>query len=61
MGLQRLQRRPLAVLKENVQEPIIALVRRCHEELRATRGVVMSAAAFNVEYGLMTWQGWATS
>jgi phosphoserine phosphatase RsbX len=45
------------VLKENVQEPIIALVRRCHEELRATRGVVMSAAAFNVEYGLMTWIG----
>jgi phosphoserine phosphatase RsbX len=46
-----------SVLEERAREPVIALVRRCHEELRATRGVVMSAASFNIAYGLMTWLG----
>jgi hypothetical protein len=45
------------VIRERAQEPVIALIRRCHEELRATRGVVMSAASFNIAYGLMTWLG----
>jgi phosphoserine phosphatase RsbX len=46
-----------SMLEERAREPVIALVRRCHEELRATRGVVMSAASFNIAYGLMTWLG----
>jgi phosphoserine phosphatase RsbX len=49
--------RAVRVLEESAQEPIIALVRRCHEELRATRGVVTSVASFNISYGLMTWLG----
>ncbi len=46
-----------AVLEAHADEPVIALVRRCHESLRATRGVVMSVASFNVPHGLMTWLG----
>jgi phosphoserine phosphatase RsbX len=45
------------VLEDSAQEPIIALVRRCHEELRPTRGAVMSVASFAISYGLMTWMG----
>jgi negative regulator of sigma-B (phosphoserine phosphatase) len=49
--------RAVRVLEEGAHEPIIALMRRCHEELRATRGAVMSVASFNISYGLMTWLG----
>src|SRR5919201_1803066 len=35
------------ILEEHAHEPLIALVRRCHEGLLNTRGVVMSLAAFN--------------
>ena len=50
-------RKAVRILEENSREPVIALVRRCHEQLRATRGVVMSVASFAVPYGLMTWIG----
>lgn len=46
-----------AVLEAHADEPVIALVRRCHESLRATRAVVMSLASFNTAHGLMTWLG----
>jgi phosphoserine phosphatase RsbX len=45
------------VLEGSAPEPIIALVQRCHQELRATRGVVMSIASFSISYGLMSWMG----
>jgi hypothetical protein len=35
----------------------MSLVQRCHEELRATRGVAMSIASINVGRGLVTWLG----
>jgi len=38
-------------------QPVISMVRCCHESLRGTRGVVMSLASFNFTYGLMTWLG----
>jgi len=44
-------------LKENPDEPVIPLLNRCHENLRATRGVVLSMAAFNAVDGTMTWLG----
>jgi negative regulator of sigma-B (phosphoserine phosphatase) len=47
----------VSVLEDSAPEPIIALVQRCHQELRATRGVVMSIASFSISYGLMTWMG----
>ena len=45
------------VLEHAAELPLIALVQRCHEELRDTRGVVMSVAAFTFSYGLMAWMG----
>ena len=38
-------------------EPIISLVERCHQKLRATRGVVLSLAYIDSEHGMMTWLG----
>src|SRR5262245_42239001 len=48
-------RRASAILKKYAEEPVIALVQRCHHELRETRGVVISVASFNTRHGLMTW------
>jgi serine phosphatase RsbU (regulator of sigma subunit) len=47
----------VATLERHADESVIALVRRCHENLRATRGVVMSLASFNGFDGTMTWLG----
>ena len=44
-------------LKERAEEPLIALVQRCHEKLRSTRGVVLSLASIDTSHGLMTWLG----
>jgi phosphoserine phosphatase RsbX len=46
-----------ALLRSSADEPIISLVERCHEKLRATRGVVMSLAFIDLEHGMMTWLG----
>ncbi len=44
-------------LKNGIGEPIISLVKACHEKLRSTRGVVLSVASVDVTHGLMTWLG----
>ena len=46
-----------ATLEKHAAEPVMTLVQRCHEALRATRGVAMSIASFNVARGLLTWLG----
>jgi hypothetical protein len=46
-----------AFLRSSADEPIISLVERCHEKLRATRGVVMSLAFIDSAHGMMTWLG----
>ena len=46
-----------SILEAYAGEPVIALIGRCHEGLRATRGVAMSVASFNVSQGLITWLG----
>ena len=46
-----------AILSEHSHEPIISLVRRCHERLRTMRGVVLSLASIDASHGLMTWLG----
>ena len=46
-----------ALLRSSADEPIISLVERCHEKLRATRGVVLSLASIDPEHGMMTWLG----
>jgi phosphoserine phosphatase RsbX len=45
------------ILEAHPDEPVIKLVGRCHENLRGTRGVVMSLASFHIRDGLMTWLG----
>jgi negative regulator of sigma-B (phosphoserine phosphatase) len=46
-----------SILRAQPQEPVISLVRRCHESLRSSRGVVMSVVSFDTSHGLMTWLG----
>ncbi|MGA9780053.1 MAG: SpoIIE family protein phosphatase [Verrucomicrobiia bacterium] len=45
------------VLKEHKQESVISLVRRCHEKLTKTRGVVMTLASLHALEGTLTWLG----
>ena len=46
-----------AILEAHAEESVIALIRRCHDGLRATRGVAMSVASFNLSEALITWLG----
>jgi phosphoserine phosphatase RsbX len=47
----------VSILKANAREPVISLVERCHEGLRATRGAVLSLASIDPQHGMMTWLG----
>jgi negative regulator of sigma-B (phosphoserine phosphatase) len=46
-----------ALLRSSVDEPVISLVELCHEQLKTTRGVVMSLAFVSPEQKMMTWIG----
>ncbi len=39
----------------HAREPLVAIFQRCHDALRATRGVVMSLAAIDADHGLLSW------
>jgi negative regulator of sigma-B (phosphoserine phosphatase) len=45
------------VLTTYAREPVQALVQRCHEKLRNTRGAVMSLASLNGTESSITWIG----
>lgn len=45
------------VLERHAGEALVELVRRCHQELRGTRGVVMSLALFHAAERRMSWVG----
>ncbi|HKF51919.1 MAG TPA: SpoIIE family protein phosphatase [Candidatus Acidoferrales bacterium] len=45
------------VLEQNARESVLTLVRLCHEELKPTRGVVMSLASFKASDATVTWLG----
>lgn len=45
------------VLKSRPHEPLVPLISRCHEELRGTRGAVISMASINHVEKVMTWAG----
>ncbi len=47
----------VAVLASHPGEPPSALIRRCHEALRLTRGAVMALAWFDPRQETMTWLG----
>jgi negative regulator of sigma-B (phosphoserine phosphatase) len=50
-------RAAVAVLDEHSREPMASLVRRCHESLTETRGVVMTTAFLDATAKTMTWLG----
>ena len=47
----------VAALEDSAPESVISLLRRCHERLMKTRGVVMSLAFFNAQDSTLTWVG----
>ena len=47
----------LATLRQFPSAPLPVLFARCHEGLRRTRGVVLSAASFRAREGTMAWLG----
>ncbi len=47
----------IAALEAFAHESIIALLKRCNEQVRNTRGVVMSLALINVNEETLTWLG----
>jgi negative regulator of sigma-B (phosphoserine phosphatase) len=46
-----------SILGSFAEEPLIAIMRRCHAGLRGTRGVTMSMASIDFRNALMTWLG----
>jgi negative regulator of sigma-B (phosphoserine phosphatase) len=49
--------RAVLTLESHAEESVIALVRRCHEDLRGTRGAVISLASFSSRDNTVTWMG----
>jgi phosphoserine phosphatase RsbX len=47
----------IEVLERYARESVVALIQRCHERLRGTRGAVMSLASFREADSTMTWLG----
>jgi hypothetical protein len=45
------------ILSASPEEPVRALVERCHEGLRRTRGAVITLASFDARRSAMTWAG----
>jgi len=50
-------RRAADILDNYAGEPVIALVKRCHEALMKMRGVVLTVAKLNTAENTMTWLG----
>jgi negative regulator of sigma-B (phosphoserine phosphatase) len=47
----------IATLEAHPEEPVIALLKRCHEALKGTRGAALSLVSFNRTYSTITWLG----
>lgn len=47
----------VSVLENHAHESVISLVKRCHEALAKTRGVVMTVASLNSLENTLTWLG----
>ena len=45
------------VVEEYAEEPVVALIQRCHQKLYGSRGVVMSVASIDGESRQLTWVG----
>ena len=49
--------RAVTILSQHAHESVVALCKRCHDDLRETRRVVMSLASFDERDGTLTWMG----
>ena len=47
----------IPILEAHASDPVLALVQRCHEGLRKTRGAAMSLASFSARNAVITWAG----
>jgi serine phosphatase RsbU (regulator of sigma subunit) len=47
----------VVVLEKCAREPLVSVVRRCHQALNTTRGVVMTLAAINGHENTLAWLG----
>jgi serine phosphatase RsbU (regulator of sigma subunit) len=47
----------VATLQAHAHESVLSLLKRCHDALHGTRGVVLTLASFNVPDDTMTWTG----
>lgn len=50
-------RRAVEILDRHAADPVILLLKRCHEALLQTRGVVLTVAKLNTVENTMTWLG----
>src|ERR1044071_3968838 len=50
-------RAAVAILEQNPQDSIMGMVRRCHEAINGTRGVVMTVASLDGRDGTIAWLG----
>ncbi|TAK66362.1 MAG: stage II sporulation protein E (SpoIIE) [Bacteroidetes bacterium] len=48
-------KKAISTLEIQPQQSVITLIKRCHEELKGTRGVVMSLAAIDARDETITW------
>jgi phosphoserine phosphatase RsbX len=47
----------ILALDGHADEPVIPLLKRCHDALKGTRGAAMSLATLNSRYNTLTWVG----
>jgi hypothetical protein len=47
----------VTTLKSHSSEPVIPLLKRCHDALKETRGAAISLASFSAAHSSMTWLG----
>jgi hypothetical protein len=47
----------VATLQAHADEPVLPLLKRCHQTLRDTRGVALALASFSALAGTITWVG----
>ena len=45
------------VLANHAEEPLVDLIRRCHERLRTTRGIALSLVSIEIASSTLTWIG----
>jgi phosphoserine phosphatase RsbX len=50
-------RRVTVSLSNHADDTVTDLMRRCHQDLRGTRGAVLSLASFATNHGTLTWLG----